>query len=194
MIPNGYNGVGGKNAEGVIAHRVYSARGTFNTDGTGIRIGVLSDSVTPAALAASQASGDLPPTCSSPAPPATEKCVQIVPGQDGPAPGDEGTAMLELIHDIAPGAQLYFATAFTSDTSFATNIRQLRTVYNCDVIVDDVGYSNETPIQDGQAPTVISTSNGGAITQAVNDVAALGALYFSSAANSGNKNDGTSGT
>jgi hypothetical protein len=39
----------------------------------------------------------------------------------------------------------------------------------------------------------LSSSNGGVIVQAVNDVTASGALYFSSAANSGNKNDGTSG-
>src|SRR6266852_6373263 len=41
---------------------------------------------------------------------------------------------------------------------------------------------------------VISTNNAGVATQAVNDVVASGALYFSAAANSGNKNDGTSGT
>ena len=100
--------------------------------------------------------------------------------------------MLELIHDIAPGAQLYFATAFTSITSFAQNIRDLRTA-GCDIIVDDVGYYVETPFQDGQGPAVVSTTNGGVVTQAVKDVAAAGAMYFSSAGNSGNLNDGTSG-
>ena len=112
------------------------------------------------------------------------------PGQAGS--GDEGTAMLELIHDIAPGAQLYFATAFTSITSFAQNIRDLRTA-GCDIIVDDVGYFVETPFQDGQGPAVVSPTNGGVVTQAVKDVTAAGALYFSSAGNSGNLNDGTSG-
>jgi hypothetical protein len=124
-------------------------------------------------------------------PPANEHCVNVVDNTEG---GDEGTAMMEVIHDLAPGAQLYFATAFTSPQSFAQNIRDLRTIYSCDIIVDDVGYSNETPFQDGQGPLVVSTSDGGVIAQAVNDVAASGALYFSSAGNSGNKNDGTSGT
>ncbi|MES1210874.1 MAG: hypothetical protein ABUL63_00940, partial [Acidobacteriota bacterium] len=136
ILPNGYAGFGAANAEAVISHRVYSARGTFNTDGTGIRIGVLSNGVT--SMATSQGTGDLPPTCSSLAPPATEHCVNVVPGQAGSA--DEGTAMLEVIHDIAPGAQLVFATALPTITQFATNILALRNTFNCDIIVDDVGY------------------------------------------------------
>jgi hypothetical protein len=190
ILPNGYVPVGAANAEAVMVHGVYSARGTFNTDGTGIRIGVLSNGVTSMAL--SQASGDLPPTCSSLAPPATEHCVNVVPGQAGT--GDEGTAMMEVVHDIAPGAQLYYATANPTIAQFATNILTLRNTYNCDIIVDDVGYFAESVFQDGQGPLVVSPTNGGLITQAVNDVVASGALYFSSASNSGNLNDGTAGT
>jgi hypothetical protein len=190
VLPNGYDGVGAANAEAVISHGVYSARGTFNTNGLGVRIGVLSNGVT--SLATSQGTGDLPPTCSSLTPPATEQCVNVVPGQAGTA--DEGTAMLEVIHDIAPGAQLYFATANPTITQFATNILALRNVYNCDIIVDDVGYFVESPFQDGQGPLVISPINAGIVTQAVNDVVASGALYFSSAANSGNLTDNTAGT
>jgi Carboxypeptidase regulatory-like domain/Subtilase family/Domain of unknown function (DUF4214) len=190
VLPNGFDGVGSANAEAVISHGVYSARGTFNTNGLGIRIGVLSNGVV--TMAASQATGDLPPTCSSLTPPATEQCVNVVPGQTGS--GDEGTAMMEVIHDIAPAAQLYFATANPTITQFATNILALRNVYSCDIIVDDVGYFAESAFQDGQGPLVISTTNGGVVTQAVNDVVASGALYFSSAANSGNLNDATAGT
>jgi hypothetical protein len=190
VIPNGYNSVGAASAEAVISHGVYSARGTFNTDGTGIRIGVLSNGVV--TMATSQGTGDLPPTCSSLTPPATEHCVNVVPGQTGT--GDEGTAMMEVIHDIAPGAQLYFATANPTIAQFATNILTLRNTYNCDIIVDDVGYFAESVFQDGQGPLVVSTTNGGVVTQAVNDVVAAGALYFSSAANSGNLNDLTAGT
>jgi hypothetical protein len=114
-----------------------------------------------------------------------------LPGQGGF--GDEGTAMLEIIHDLAPGAQLYFATAGNGLPSFAQNIRDLRTA-GCDIILDDVGYFVESPFQDGQGAMVVSPNNAGLATQAVNDVVASGALYFSSAANSGNFNDGTSGT
>jgi Subtilase family len=167
--------LGSTNTEGDVTHRAFSARSIFNIDGTGIKIGVLSDGVTN--LAASQASGDLGP-------------VTVLPGQAGS--GDEGTAMLEIIQDIAPGAQLFFATAFGGIASFAQNIRDLRAA-GCDIIVDDVFYFVETPFQDGQAPVVASNTNGGIVIQAVNDVTASGALYFSSAGNSGNLNDGTSG-
>ena len=84
--------------------------------------------------------------------------------------------MLEIIHDLAPGAQLYFATAFTSITSFAQNIRALRAA-GCDIIVDDVVLFRRVAVSGrpgGARPT-----NGGVVIQAVKDVTAAGALYFS---------------
>ena len=99
------------------------------------KIGVLSDGVT--SLADSQATGDLGP-------------VTILPGQEGF--GDEGTAMLELIHDLAPGAQLFFATAGNGLPSFAQNIRDLRTA-GCDIILDDISYFVESPFQEATAPS-----------------------------------------
>jgi len=172
-IPVG-TGQGSRETQGDTTHRAFSARGTFHVDGTGVKIGVLSDGVTN--LAASQASGDL-------------GTVTILPGQAGS--GDEGTAMLEIVHDLAPGAQLYFATAFSGSAQFAQNIRDLRTA-GCDIIVDDVFYFVETPFQDGQpGPT---TTNGGVVIQAVKDVTAAGALYFSAAGNEGNLDAGTAGT
>jgi len=120
-------GQGSVETEGDITHRAVDARGAFGVDGTGLSIGVLSDGVTSMAL--SQATGDLPPTCGTP------PCLTVLAGQAGA--GDEGTAMLEIIHDMAPGASLYFATADNSITSFAANIRALRTA-GCNIIVDDV--------------------------------------------------------
>jgi subtilisin-like proprotein convertase family protein len=168
-------GQGATTSQADITHRTAVFRGLTGFNGAGVKIGVLSDGVEH--LAASQASGDLGP-------------VTVLPGQAGS--GDEGTAMLEIIHDVAPGAELYFATGVTGITTFAQNIRDLRAA-GCDIIVDDVGYYVETPFQDGQGPLVVSTTNAGVVTQAVKDVAALGAFYFSSAGNSGNLNDGTSG-
>ncbi|HZV60407.1 MAG TPA: hypothetical protein VFF42_08690, partial [Candidatus Eremiobacteraceae bacterium] len=165
---------GSFHSEGDVTHRANTARGTFNTDGTGVKIGVLSNGVI--SIAQSQALGEL-------------GLVTILPGQVGS--GDEGTAMLEVIHDLAPGAQLYFATGAVSIGSFARNIRNLRAA-GCDIIVDDVGYFAETPFQDGQAPAIISNTNGGVVLQAVNDVTSAGALYFSSAGNGGNKDIATS--
>jgi hypothetical protein len=169
-----FTNVGSKNSEGDLTHKANVARTTYGVSGAGVKVGVLSDGV--GGLAASQALGDL-------------GTVTVLTGQAGS--GAEGTAMLEIVHDLAPNAQLYFATAFTSITSFADNIRALRAA-GCDIIVDDVGYFVETPFQDGQ--TVASPTNGGVVIQAVKEVTAAGALYFSSAANSGNKNDNQSGT
>ena len=141
--------------------------------GTGIKVGVLSDSAYPTRVAALIASGDLPAD------------TVVLPGQAGPSDNsgeDEGAAMMEIVHDMAPGAKLYFASAFNGEDSFAANIRSLRYDYGCDIIVDDISYFDEPVFQDGE------------IAQAVNDVTANGALYFSSAANSGNLTSGTSGT
>jgi hypothetical protein len=160
-------------SEGDRTHRADLARSTFGVSGAGVKIGVLSDGVD--SLALLRLTGDLP-------------FVSVLPGQAGA--GDEGTAMLEIVHDLAPNAQLYFATAFTSITSFAQNIRDLRAA-GCDIIVDDVFYTEETPMQAGQAVGIVSNTNGGILTQAVNDVAADGALYFSAAGNDGNKDGGT---
>ncbi|KAA2261731.1 S8 family serine peptidase [Solihabitans fulvus] len=151
-------------SEGDQAHAAADARQNFHVTGVGVKLCALSDGVD--SLAAMQSGGVLP-------------AVDVLPTQEGS--GDEGTAMLQILHDLAPGASLGFATAFNGDASFADNIRALRTQSRCDVIVDDVLYFNESPFQDGL------------IAKAVNDVTAAGALYFSSAGNEGSVGAGTSG-
>lgn len=179
-------GQGSIETEGDQAHQATNARGTYGLTGAGLKIGVLSNGVATAAL--SQAKGDLPPTCGTGVP---SPCLTVLSGQAGT--GDEGTAMLEIIHDMVPGADLFFATANPTITQFATNIRALKTA-GCNIIVDDVGYFLENPFQDGQTSSLVTTTNGGVVTQAVNDVTAAGAMYFSSAANSGSVDNNTSGT
>jgi subtilisin-like proprotein convertase family protein len=157
-------------SQGDVTHRAAEARNFFGVNGAGVKIGVLSDSVD--FLDQSIASGNLPTN------------VTVLPGQDGVDLPDvntngEGTAMLEIIHDLAPGARLFFATGFISPESFADNIRALRAA-GCDIIVDDIVYANESPFH-------IDT-----IATAVEEVTNDGALYFSSAGNYGNFNDGTS--
>jgi hypothetical protein len=166
----------GVTSEGDVAHAAAAARTGYGIDGSGVRVGVLSDGVD--SLATRQASGELPVTCA--APPAPGSCVAVATGLAGT--GDEGTAMLEIVHDLAPGAQLVFATAYGGVAAFASNILTLRNTYGCDIIVDDVTYLVEGAFQDGP------------IAQAVSAVKASGALYFSSAGNSGRLSAGTSGT
>ena len=160
-------------SEGAYTHLAASARTTFGVTGAGVRIGLLSDSVD--FLAQSQAAGDLPTVTVI-----TNGAGVLQNGFDGRSRSGEGTAMLEIVHDIAPGAELFFATASRGEASFADNVRRLRNVYRCDVIVDDIGFGFSSPFQDGV----------GAV--AVREVLADGALYFSSAGNEGNKSDGTS--
>ena len=194
---------GSQNSQGDLAHRANNARAAFAVNGAGIRIGVLSDSFDNlGGAAADVASGDLPGPGN---PDGFLTPVKLIGSGDCLVAGcqDEGRAMLQIVHDLAPGAILYYATAFNSDTDFANNIRALGGLAvsappngiatpKCDIIIDDVSYSQESGLHDGQpAP---SAANIAGITQAVNDVAAVGVLYFSSAANSGNKVDGTSGT
>ena len=157
--------VGRLTSEGDTTHRAGQARTNFGVMGAGVKIGVISDSVD--FLGNSQSSGDLP-------------AITVLPGQTGFGAG-EGTAMLEIISDIVPKAELFFATAGFSMQDMARNIRDLRRL-GCDIIVDDIGFAVESPFQDD------------AISQAVNDVTSDGAMYFSSASNSGNVNDGTSST
>jgi hypothetical protein len=163
-------------SQGDVAHTAATARTNHGVDGTGVRVGILSDGVD--SLAARQSAGELPPTC--PASPGPGSCVTVVDGQEGS--GDEGTAMMEIVHDLAPGAKLYFATAVDTSASFAENIQNLKNVYGCDILVDDVTYLDEGAFQDGE------------IAQAVNAVKSAGALFFSAAGNSGRIDAGTSGT
>lgn len=157
--------VGALTSQGYVSHRANQVVTGLGYNGNGVKVGVLSDSVE--AMAALKASGDLPASA------------YVLPGQEGV--GDsEGTAMMEIIYDMAPGAQLIFATAFDGVASFADNIRALRAA-GADIIVDDVSYYDEGVFQDGP------------IAKAVNDVVASGALYFSSAGNSGNVTSGTAG-
>ncbi len=137
-------------------------------DGTGVTIGVLSDSYNVSgngSAAEDIASGDLPAN--------GVDVLEEIPSELTEFAIDEGRAMLQLIHDIAPGADLKFATALPTPTKFADNIRALADA-GADIIVDDIGLPQPF-FQDG------------VIAQAVDDVVTKnGALYFSATGNDGN--------
>jgi len=146
------------------ADRVRSTVPPAFIDGSGVRIGVLSDSfntrVAPITNAAQDvANGDLP-------------AVTVL--QEGPAASsDEGRAMLQLIHDVATGSPLSFASAFFGQVDFGNQIKALQ-ASGASVIVDDIFYFEEPQYQDG----VIAQ----AITDVVNN---KNVAYYSSAGNNG---------
>ena len=166
------------NSEGDRTHRADDTRNTYGYMGAGLKIGVLSDSYNShAGAAADIASGNLPGPGN---PLGNTTPVTVV--QDIAGGTDEGRAMLQIVHDLAPKAQLFFATADISEAGFAANIQALRNApNNCDIIIDDVFYFDEPVFQDG------------IVAQAVNTVTAAGALYFSSAGNEGSLAKGTAG-
>jgi hypothetical protein len=177
-------------SEGDEQLRAGDARTLFGVDGSGVTVGILSDSFDRAGEAADESgpiatheaedveSGDLPGS--------TNTC----PGQSTPvellddpeAEGvDEGRGMAQIVHDLAPAAELAFATAFTSETAFAENIEKLAKPpaeggADAKVIVDDVSYFEEPFFQEGPVGVAVSR------------VAGEGVTYLSSAGN-GNQFD-----
>ena len=115
------------NAEAIEALKIDELRASMpNLDGSGVRIGVLSDSF---------------------------GCMGSLSGvtviKEGGCPAtDEGRAMIELIRDIAPAASVFFATAQGGQVAFADNIRALADA-GCQVMVDDINYLLAPGFMDG---------------------------------------------
>ena len=158
--------IGAVTSEGDGISRASDARSRFSLDGTGVKVGVISDGLKGVFAAGCatcsgnpggpMATGDLPAstgtrnaagvlTVSSGGingrsfqansdleglPPPTPPC-------GFPGAGGEGTALLEIVHDLAPGAQLAFANA---DTDLAFNQAVNFLASTNDVVVDDLGF------------------------------------------------------
>jgi hypothetical protein len=170
--------------QGVTQHRVdqidqiYNPAASFNYDGNGLQVGCLSDSFSTKGSgtggATDQAAGNLPGSASP------YNTTPVVNLQDEPGGTDEGRGMCQIVYKMAPRAKLAFATADTGELGFANNIRALaglggftypNQTFKADTICDDVGYYDEPIFQDG------------IIADGIDDVAAAGVSYFSSASN-----------
>jgi hypothetical protein len=82
--------------------------------------------------------------------------------------------MMQLIHDIAPGAKQVFHAGLEGQANLARGILRLAAApVNADVIVDDIIFFAEPFFQDGD------------LAQVVDRVVANGVAYFSAAGNSG---------
>ncbi|MEO6915874.1 MAG: S8 family serine peptidase, partial [Chitinophagaceae bacterium] len=177
LVNQRQNNIATITSEGDHAHRADDVRNLYGFTGQGIRIGVLSDSYNAkGGAAADVANGELPGTGN---PLGNTTPVTVL--EDFASGNDYGRAMLQIVHDIAPKAQLFFATAVISEASFVTNVQTLRNApYNCDIIIDDVAFGDEPVFQDGITATV------------VDEVSASGGLYFVGATDLGSVAKNTS--
>ena len=156
-----FTNAGRVTSQGDSVMRADKARKDFGVTGAGSKVGVLSDSYNSlGGAAAGVVSNDLPPN------------VQVL--REIPAiyrGSDEGRAMAEIVHDVAPGAAIAFATAYETEVDFALGIVGLAEA-GCNIIVDDIIYLFEPFFQDG------------ILAQAVNYVVkTYNVSYFTSAGN-----------
>jgi hypothetical protein len=171
---------GAATSEGDLQLNAMKARTEFGVDGSGVTVGVLSDSfnrdaTAPTSAAEDVSSGDLPGPgnpCGHTTP--VNVLEDLAPGS-GEAT-DEGRAMAQIVHDLAPGASLAFATAFEGELGFAENIERLAKSTGAGgagakVIVDDVSYFEEPFFQEGPVGVAVSKVTGQGVT------------YFSAAGN-----------
>lgn len=148
-------------------------RNGFGVSGKGVKVGVISNSYNtipgnPAQI--DVLNGDIP----GPGNPVNPEPVHVLKEYPYGRSTDEGRAMLQVVHDIAPGARLDFRTGFLTAGDFAEGIRELQQD-SCDVIVDDITFITEPFFEDG------------VIAKAVEEVSAKGVSYITAAGNFGNK-------
>ncbi len=118
----GDKNAGSVTSEGTKVHHCDAVHAQGIT-GAGVTVGVISGGVD--GLASAQASGNLP-------------AVQVVVPQNGP--DDEGTAMLEIVHDCAPGASLLFASYRGTSMGFIQAVNALQ-ASGANIIVDDISFA-----------------------------------------------------
>ncbi len=145
---------GSVTTEGDAASRADALRAQV-LDGTGVVVGVISDGID--SVQAAQATNDLPDVVV----PNDSRC------QKGA--GDEGTALLEIVHDVAPGAKLLFSGP-ASSLDMVDAVECL-TDAGANVIVDDLGFFGEPYFEDGP------------VAAAVDAAVTAGVSYHSSAGN-----------
>ena len=156
-------------SQGDTAQRSDIARNKYHVSGAGVKVGVLSDSYDNLGTAKKGIKqGELPGPSN---PFHFNKPVEVLEDLDSGG-ADEGRALLEIVHDVAPGSSLAFHTAYLGEADFAQGIQDLAD-RGCRVIADDVSYLDEPFFQDG------------IIAQSVDESKKKGVSYFSSAGNEG---------
>lgn len=148
--------------------RTLTTPGGAPITGAGVKIGIISNSfdIGHVADAAAQA-GYLPRDAAS-----GGSAVHVL-FEGNPGDSNEGLAMAELAHQVAPGAELYFASGDGGLDSFAEAVTALRAA-GCQVIVDDLTYNAEPFFQ-----------LAGTLDSAIDEAVGAGVNYFTAAGNDG---------
>jgi hypothetical protein len=194
--------LGAATTEGDRILHAADVRKQLSLDGTGVRVGVISDGLKGifgtgctncgGAAGGPISSGDLPDAVGVRN--AAGVLVSAAGGINGrsfqqngdleglpdpllacafPGAGAEGTAILEIVHDIAPGAQLSFANADT-DLAFTQAVNYLASTN--DIVMDDLGFFGDA--YDGTS--LVSANTAAALNNPANPIRA----YFTSVGNS----------
>jgi hypothetical protein len=151
-----------------------NTREGFGVDGSGVKVCVLSDSYNTVSgnnAAIDISNGDLPGSTN---PDGRTTPVQVIKDYPYGSRTDEGRAMLQIVHDVAPGADLGFRTGVISEGDLAQGVIECAQ-NGCDVIVDDITFITSPFFQDG------------VVSQAVDSVTSMGVSYFTAAGNFGTK-------
>ena len=193
--------VGSVTTEGDTILHADAVRKQLSLDGTGVRVGVVSDGLkgvfATGCTTCSGASGGPISTGDLPAATGTRNASGVLTSSSGsitgrsfqangdleglpppsppcgfPGAGAEGTALLEIVHDLAPGAQLAFANADT-DMAFTQAVNYLAA--SNDVVMDDLSFYGEA--NDGTSP--VSSGTASALNNPSNRIRA----YFTAAGN-----------
>lgn len=190
----GFQSTGSVESQGDHILAAMQARTQFGIDGTGVKVGVISTGIggifatgcttcgptsatpspitlgdLPSATGARNSSGILTSVSGgiiAQSFPASNPDLEGHASPDGPlGVNSEGTAMLEIVHDLAPGAQLYFANAADgASLSFEQAVNYLAA--NADVVVDDISFP--TPPFDGTS--AVSTNTATALNTEANPI------------------------
>jgi len=193
-LPNyGFPHTGSVESQGDSIIKATNVRATYHVDGTGVKVGAISDglrgvfaacpaphtSCTVSGVSGGPISaGDLPEATG------TRNASGILTSASGgitarsfsanqdlegtppagcgfPGSGAEGTALLEVVHDVAPGAQLYFAN-FDTSLTFEQAVNYIAS--SVDVGLDDIGffglpYDGTSPVSANTAAQLNSSTN-----------------------------------
>ncbi len=171
-ITGGGLNIGSVTTEGDSIHHAKDIRSDLLIMGDSVNVGVISDGCV--SFGQSVLSGDLPPTFGA------ANFTFLPPAGNKMGLGDEGTAMMEIIYDLAPNVNLFFYGALHDLAGSAAHVDAIKRLVrekNCKIIVDDLYWYNQPMFEDGTPATI------GTVAEAAKWANDTGVVYISSAGN-----------